>query len=83
MAAHVRLRTAQLNKLCNLAGLKTVEARAEAFGVNASTVSRVVRGDTVPGERFIAGVLSAFADDGFGFSDFFEVIDDPGDGEAA
>lgn len=76
MAARIRLRTGQFRKYCNLAGLKTDQAKADAIGVNASTLSRILRGDTAPGERFIAGVLHAFADYELDFADLFEVIDD-------
>jgi hypothetical protein len=75
MTAQVRLRTRQLEKFFALKGNKTDTGRAEAIGVNPATYSRVTRGLTAPGERFIAGTLAAFPE--MSFEDLFEVATDP------
>lgn len=74
MAAKVCLRTRQLEKFFSLKGVKTDTARAEVIGVNPATYSRVIRGQTAPGEVFIAGTLAAFPE--LAFEDLFEVITD-------
>lgn len=74
MAAQIRLRLSQYRKFSALKGWTTDEAAAEAIGVNPATVSRVRRGLTAPGERFIAGVLAAIPE--VEFSDLFEVAGD-------
>lgn len=74
MAATIRLRTRQYEKFAKLKGWTTDEAAASAIGVNPATVSRVRRGLTAPGERFIAGVLAAIPEVDFG--DLFEIDDD-------
>lgn len=76
-AARVRLRTGQYAKFAALKGWTTHEAAAAVIGVHPVTISRLVRGLTAPGERFIAGVLAAIPEVDFG--DLFEVTGDDGD----
>lgn len=73
-AAKVILRTEQYAKFCKLKGWETIHRQAEQIGVDPATVSRVVTGQTAPGERFIAGVLAAFPE--LDFADLFEVTNE-------
>lgn len=75
MAATIRLRTGQFRKFAKLKGWTSDEQAAKALGVNPATLSRVLRGRTAPGERFIAAALSTFAGT-LEFNDLFEVITD-------
>lgn len=75
--ATIRLRSEQLAKFRRLAGISTDDALAKAMGVNPATVSRVLRGTAVPGERFIAGLLLVFGVECFG--DLFEVVNSTDD----
>lgn len=78
MAAAIRLRTRQYEKFAKLKHWATDEAAATAIGVNPATISRIRRGLTGPGERFIAGILAAIPE--VEFADLFEVVgveDDP------
>jgi transcriptional regulator with XRE-family HTH domain len=82
--AKIVLRRDQLAKLRKLknGGLNTDAAFAEAIGVNPGQVSRVLRGDSAPGAKFIAGVLDVFGVEFF--TDLFAVVpDDANDGAAA
>jgi transcriptional regulator with XRE-family HTH domain len=72
--ATIRLRKDQLAKFRRLSGITTDDALATRMGVNAATVSRVLRGTAAPGERFIAGLLLVFGIECF--PDLFEVIAD-------
>lgn len=57
-AAVIRLR---LDRFEALAGALTTDtARAALIGVDRSQFARVRSGQTIPGERFIAGCLAAF-----------------------
>lgn len=74
MAAQIRLRTKQFNKICNVKGWTTQAQRAAGVGVTEPTIGRVMTGKRAPGEQFIAGCLAAFPE--LEFSDLFEVISD-------
>jgi len=74
MAASIRLRTRQFRKFAALKGWRSDEAASRALGVNPATLSRVLRGKTAPGERFIAATLAAFPE--MDFADLFEVVVD-------
>ena len=74
MAASIRLRTGQYRKFARLKGWATDDQASKAIGVNPATLSRVLKGRTAPGERFIAGVLLALPE--VEFSDLFEVVSD-------
>lgn len=74
MAARIRLRTGQFRKFSSLKGLTTDDAVAKAMGIDPGTLSRVLTGKSAPGERFIAGALTAFSE--VDFEDLFEVVDD-------
>ncbi|MFZ1363085.1 MAG: helix-turn-helix transcriptional regulator [Candidatus Nanopelagicales bacterium] len=71
LPARIALRTREFGVFCKMKGWETIAQQAKEIGVNEATVSRVVRGETAPGERFIAGVLAAFPE--AIFSDLFEV----------
>ena len=73
MPASIRLRTGQFRKFAKLKGWTSDDQAARELGVNPATLSRVLRGRTAPGERFIAACLSTFADS-LEFSDLFEVV---------
>lgn len=69
--ATLTLKRDQLAKFRTLRDdLKTDAELARRMGMDPAQVSRVLRG-AVPGERFIAGLLSIFGVDFF--SDLFEV----------
>lgn len=71
-AAAIRLRVRKLETCWSLMGITTDQAKAELVGVNPATYSRVTRGITAPGERFIAGILAALPQ--VPFEDLFEVV---------
>ena len=78
MAASIRLRTRQFQKFAALKGWRSDDQASRALGVNPATLSRVLRGKTAPGERFIAATLLAFPE--MDFADLFDVV--AGDDEA-
>lgn len=67
----VRLRLAQFDALAQRQGLATDTAKAEFIGIDKGTLSRVVNGEGLPGERFIAACIATF---GAAFEDLFEVV---------
>lgn len=77
----VRLKTDQLRQHGKRLGIETDAAMASHLGVSQSTVLRLFRGDTGPGEDVIAAALTAFP--ALRFDDLFEVVEDAGDGSAA
>lgn len=74
VSAAIRLRTGQYRKFAALKGWRTDDQAARAVGVDPATLSRVLKGRSAPGSRFIAGVLSALPE--VDFADLFEVVDD-------
>lgn len=72
MTATIRLKTEQLTKYMALTGIDTATL-ARTTGLARSSVNRVMRGVHAPGERFIAGVLTAFP--ALDFDDLFTVDD--------
>lgn len=76
MMATIQLRKPALAKYRKMLNLTTDEALALRMKVNPATVSRVLRDKTAPGPRFIAGLLTAFAEYDVDFNDLFEVISD-------
>lgn len=72
MTATIKLKQAQLAKYRKLSGLNTQQKLADAMGMERSTLSRTLNGFMDPGEKFIAGLLVAFAD--LDFADLFEVV---------
>lgn len=72
MAASIRLRTGQYRKFARLKGWRSDDQASKALGINPATLSRVLRGKTAPGERFIAAALTAFPE--LEFSDLFDVV---------
>ena len=55
----LRLRKDVVAALRELKGLESDKQLAAAMGVNQSSVSRVMRGISQPGPRFIAGLCAA------------------------
>jgi transcriptional regulator with XRE-family HTH domain len=76
MMATIELRNDNLAKYRRMLGLSTDEALALRMQVNPATVSRVLRGKTSPGPRFIAGLLTAFNEYAVDFNDLFRVVAD-------
>lgn len=73
--ATIALRNDQLAKFRRIrGGLDTDADFAKAVGVNAGQVSRVLKGKSAPGTRFIAGCLELFGVECFG--DLFSVEPD-------
>lgn len=66
----IRLRADAFAAWAARLGLETEAAQAERIGVDRATLSRIRRGEIVPGEKFIAAVLAAY--DGT-FEEIFEV----------
>lgn len=73
MTAILRLKTEQLAKIRSWTGLTTDTALAEAMGIDAGNLSRVLRGKQQPGPKFIAALVTALKAD---LEDLFEVVDD-------
>lgn len=72
MTATLRLRTDALVKFRRLTGYTTDKALAEAMGIDAGNLSRVLKGSQQPGPKFIASLVAAF--DGLELDDLFEVV---------
>lgn len=68
--AVIRLRADAFAEWAGREGLETEGAQAERIGVDRSILSRIRRGETSPGEKFIAAALAAY--DGK-FEDLFEI----------
>lgn len=81
MAATLILKLDQLQKYRTVAGLNTQNKLAERMKYDAGNLSRVLRGEQVPGPKFIAALVSAFP--GLTLDDLFEVVDDGHTPEAA
>lgn len=73
MAATLILKTAELAKYRKLTGLDTQAALAARMDYDAGNLSRVLRGEQVPGPKFIAALVSAFP--GLTLDDLFCVVD--------
>lgn len=73
MTATLRLKIEQLDKIRRWVGLTTDTALAEAMGIDAGNLSRVLRGKQQPGPKFIAALVTALKAD---LEDLFEVVDD-------
>ncbi|MET4611069.1 transcriptional regulator with XRE-family HTH domain [Rhodococcus sp. PvR044] len=78
MSSTIKLRQGQLAKYRKLSGLDTQQKLADAMGMERSTLSRTLNGFMDPGEKFIAGLLTAFPM--LSFEDLFEVVVDQGAG---
>lgn len=76
MTAILRLKVDQLAKIRTWVGLTTDTALAEAMGIDAGNLSRVLRGKQQPGPKFIAALVTALKAD---LEDLFEVVDDTED----
>ena len=70
--AVIKLRADAFAEWAEGEGLATEGAQAERIGVDRSILSRIRRGETVPGERFIAATLAA---SGLEFERLFEVAE--------
>jgi hypothetical protein len=74
MSSRIALRTSQYRKFAALKGWKTDDAASTAIGVDPATLSRILKGRSAPGERFIAGLLVAIPE--VEFADLFEIIEE-------
>ena len=72
MTSTIRLRREQLAKYLQLAGMTRQKQLAEAIGISEAGVYKTLEGRTGPGEKFIAGSLTAFPM--LKFDDLFEVV---------
>lgn len=78
----IRLRRTELDKMRRWKDLHTDSAFAEQLGMDPGQVSRILRGKSRPGLRFLEGCLRIWGIDAF--SNLFELVDDDdGNGEAA
>lgn len=57
-----------------LIGIKTAEELAVRAEIHPTQMSRVLAGKSLPGNRFIAGILHVFGDDRF--QELFAVVPD-------
>jgi transcriptional regulator with XRE-family HTH domain len=73
MVATLRLKTEMVAKIRGWKGLKTDTALAEAMGIDAGNLSRVLRGKQQPGPKFIAALCSALDAE---LDDLFEIVHD-------
>lgn len=71
MVATLRLKTEMVGKIRGWKGLKTDAALADAMGINAGNLSRVLSGKQQPGPKFIASLCSALEAE---LDDLFEVL---------
>ena len=62
----------EIDKLRKSQGYETDQDLAAALGINKGTLSRVLKGKSAPGPRFISSVLRLFP---VKFEDVFQVID--------
>lgn len=69
----IRLRSKEFEAAATAAGLANDTQIARALRFNQSTISRIRRGVTTPGEAFIAAALETFQ---VPFEDLFEVTSD-------
>lgn len=79
MVATLRLKTEVLDNYRRLARLKTDASLAEAMGIDAGNLSRVLKGTQQPGPKFIAALCSAFE---ARLEELFEVVVNEGDDAA-
>lgn len=70
MVATLRLKTEMVGKIRGWKNLKTDSALAEAMGIDAGNLSRVLRGKQQPGPKFIASLCAALDAE---LDDLFEV----------
>ncbi|TCO64360.1 helix-turn-helix domain-containing protein [Actinocrispum wychmicini] len=57
MSAHVRIRPDALDKIAEAKGLRSRYALAKRLGVSQSTIGRVLDGQCLPGNPFIAAAM--------------------------
>lgn len=72
MVATLRLKSEQVSKIRRWKNLTTDVQLAQAMGIDAGNLSRVLRGKQQPGPKFIASLCTALDAD---LGDVFEVID--------
>lgn len=72
MVATLRLKTEMVTKIRGWKGLKTDTSLAEAMGIDAGNLSRVLRGRQQPGPKFIASLCKALDAE---LDDLFEVTE--------
>lgn len=69
---YARLRTARFDARTAELGLANETQIAERLGLSLATVNRVLAGQTIPGERFIAAVVKHL---GLPFEQLFEIAE--------
>jgi transcriptional regulator with XRE-family HTH domain len=67
----IRLRVDQFDQEARQLGLSTDAACAEFIGIDRSTLSRLRKGEILPGERFIGACLAKFP---ASFEQLFEIV---------
>jgi transcriptional regulator with XRE-family HTH domain len=72
VVATLKLKTEQVAKIRRWKDLTTDVALAQAMGIDAGNLSRVLRGKQQPGPKFIASLCTALDAD---LGDVFEVVD--------
>lgn len=73
MTAMLKLKTEMVSKIRGWKGLRTDSALAEAMGIDAGNLSRVLRGKQQPGPKFIAALCAALEAE---LDDLFEITTD-------
>lgn len=73
MTATLKLKTEMVSKIRGWKGLRTDSALAEAMGIDAGNLSRVLRGKQQPGPKFIAALCAALEAE---LDDLFEITTD-------
>ena len=71
MTATLKLKTEMVAKIRGWKNLKTDTALAEAMGIDAGNLSRVLRGRQQPGPKFIAALCVALEAE---LDDVFEIV---------
>lgn len=80
MRAQVRVRVDALDRIATTQGLTSRYALAKRLQLSKSTIGRVLDGEQLPGNPFIAATLSAFD---VQFDEVFELDEPAEDGAAA
>lgn len=70
----IRLRAEAFAAWAASEGLASETAQARRIGVSSTNLNRILRGDVVPGEQFIAAVLTVT---GVKFEQLFEICEAP------
>ena len=77
MAYFVDLKTDKLSDLRRVAGVESDAELARRMGVSQSSLMRVLRGDSKPGVKFLAGLCAVFGGEQW-FEKLFIIVKEPG-----